>query len=81
MSNGTPSASSGTPRTVTAVSAFEDQVFVVCNDGTLWAFNASQGKWHEMPPIPQPPAPPATTSATPAASTTTATPAASTAAA
>lgn len=63
-------------RTVTAIAAGEDQVYVVCNDGTLLVFNSGNGQWIEMPPIPQPapaqqPAEPTTSGGTEGTSTNT----------
>jgi hypothetical protein len=41
-------------RKVTEVSVFEDNVYAVCDDGSLWRLDGN-ARWHELPPIPDPP--------------------------
>lgn len=45
-------------RPVQIAAAFDrnDELLVVyslCNDGSIWSFDSSAGRWYDLPPIPQ----------------------------
>jgi alpha-tubulin suppressor-like RCC1 family protein len=46
-----------TERKVIQLIAAEDILYALCDDGTVWRWQAAltyNGEWKEMPPVPQP---------------------------